>query len=339
MNLECQVCTGNKIATSFYSLDDLQAHLFINHHDGPLDVFQFVCHKCEFKFGTEYRLLKHEEKCGMESRSEDDMEKIRYKLQMYELLEVTLKYNMTKHQISGARPNPSLDNDTTVEVFKYLNYCQLAKTSLVSKRFSDLIRTHRHKLALLYVESIGMSKDNYDPAAIKNFDQELSPEAYNEWVIRNDYSKQIPLETQIARIQSTHCDRKVYRLHADADYHYTDSNPSFKEKSVFSASIELSHENWPVFQHFIRLLTDPFIHIRSLGLPYQNDALNLLAGAVNQDRGRLQCRLLGVSLQHNMQDRISWIKEHVFCSFKIAIMGPQTDMKPKTTMKSCSISL
>ncbi|KAI1705315.1 DAZ-associated protein 1 [Ditylenchus destructor] len=108
MNLECQVCTGNKIGTSFNSLDDLQAHLFMNHHDGPLDVFQFVCHKCEFKFGTEYRLLRHEEICGRESRSEEDMEKIRYKLQMYELLEVTLKYNMTKHQVSGARPaNPS----------------------------------------------------------------------------------------------------------------------------------------------------------------------------------------------------------------------------------------
>ncbi|KAI1701397.1 heterogeneous nuclear ribonucleoprotein A3 like protein 2 isoform X1 [Ditylenchus destructor] len=104
MNLECRVCTGNKIATSFNSLDDLQAHLFMNHHDGPLDVFQFVCHKCEFKFGTEYRLLRHEEICGRESRSEEDMEKIRYKLQMYELLELTLKYNMTKHQISGARP-------------------------------------------------------------------------------------------------------------------------------------------------------------------------------------------------------------------------------------------
>ncbi|KAI1705321.1 RNA recognition motif domain-containing protein [Ditylenchus destructor] len=107
MNLECQVCTGNKIGTSFCSLDDLQAHLFSNHHDGPLDVFKFVCHKCEFKFGTEYRLLRHEEKCGRESRSEEDMERIQYKFKMYELLELTLKYNMTKHQVSGARPaNP-----------------------------------------------------------------------------------------------------------------------------------------------------------------------------------------------------------------------------------------
>ncbi|KAI1694106.1 hypothetical protein DdX_20294 [Ditylenchus destructor] len=108
MNLECPVCTARKIGSSFHSLDDLQAHLFSNHHDGPLDLFQFVCQNCEFKFATEYRLLRHEETCGGDSRSEEDMEKIRYKLQMYELLEATIKYNMTKHQISGARPaNPS----------------------------------------------------------------------------------------------------------------------------------------------------------------------------------------------------------------------------------------
>ncbi|KAI1695010.1 hypothetical protein DdX_19817 [Ditylenchus destructor] len=105
MNLECHVCTGNKIATSFHSLDDIQAHLFSNHLDGPLDVFQFVCQNCEFKFATEYRLLRHEQTCGRESRSEEDMEKIRYKLQMYEMLEESLKYNMTKHQISGVQKN------------------------------------------------------------------------------------------------------------------------------------------------------------------------------------------------------------------------------------------
>ncbi|KAI1704307.1 hypothetical protein DdX_14303 [Ditylenchus destructor] len=107
MNLECHLCTGNKIATSFHSLDDLQAHLFSKHHDGSSDVFQFVCHKCDYKFGTEYRLLRHEQNCGRDSRNEEDMEKIRYKLQMYELLDSTIKYNMTKHQISGAQPaNP-----------------------------------------------------------------------------------------------------------------------------------------------------------------------------------------------------------------------------------------
>ncbi|KAI1701150.1 hypothetical protein Ddc_17751 [Ditylenchus destructor] len=109
MNLECQVCTGNKIATSFHNLDDLQAHFFGNHLEEPLDVFQFVCHNCEFKFATEYRLLRHEQTCGRQSRCEEDMEKIRYKVQMYELLEESLKYNMTKHQTTSSVPpaNPS----------------------------------------------------------------------------------------------------------------------------------------------------------------------------------------------------------------------------------------
>ncbi|KAI1690596.1 hypothetical protein DdX_22405 [Ditylenchus destructor] len=49
-----------------------------------------------------------------------------------------------------------MDNGTMVQAFKYLNYCQLAKNSLVSKRFRNLIRTHRHSLALLYVDAIGM---------------------------------------------------------------------------------------------------------------------------------------------------------------------------------------
>ncbi|KAI1701395.1 hypothetical protein Ddc_17642 [Ditylenchus destructor] len=97
MNLECQVCTGNKIGTSFYSLDDLQGHLFTKHHDGPTDVFQFVCHKCDHKFGTEYRLLRHEEKCGRESRSEEALENIRHQIRIYEMIEESLKYNMTKN--------------------------------------------------------------------------------------------------------------------------------------------------------------------------------------------------------------------------------------------------
>ncbi|KAI1692247.1 hypothetical protein DdX_21359 [Ditylenchus destructor] len=79
--------------------------VYNNHHDGSSDVFQFVCQSCEFKFATEYRLLRHEQTCGRESRSEKDMEEIRYKLQMYEMLEESLKYNMTKHQMSGVQKN------------------------------------------------------------------------------------------------------------------------------------------------------------------------------------------------------------------------------------------
>ncbi|KAI1701567.1 hypothetical protein Ddc_17554 [Ditylenchus destructor] len=158
------------------------------------------------------------------------------------------KKNQTDNMITNIA---TLDNDTTVEVFKYLKYCGLAKTSLVSKRFSNLIRTHRHKLALLDVKSIMMVKRNEDHSVIKIFNKELSPEAYNEWIFGNGYSKQIPLETQILK-------------------------RSFDTETVLNARVELSHENWPVFQHFFRLLTDPLIYTRHMGLPYEQDALVVL---------------------------------------------------------------
>ncbi|KAI1699266.1 hypothetical protein Ddc_18633 [Ditylenchus destructor] len=219
----------------------------------------------------------------------------------------------------------TLDNDTTVEVFKYLKYCGLAKTSLVSKRFSNLIRTHRHKLALLDVKSINMHECtdiNHDPTGIEIFDKELYAEAYNEWAIRNGYWKQIPQETQSAGMQSTQNERKVYRLSAHANYN--DSTPALERKSFclkelqkYFASIELNHENWPVFQPFFRLLTDPFVYIRHIGLPASKDALSLLAGAISPD---YICHTLTVSLEDNMHNFMSWIKGHVHC-YKIDIIN------------------
>ncbi|KAI1701573.1 hypothetical protein Ddc_17560 [Ditylenchus destructor] len=205
----------------------------------------------------------------------------------------------------------TLDNDTTVEVFKYLKYCGLAKTSLVSKRFGDLISTHRHTLALLDVHSIDMTEDTRCPTAIQIFDKTLTPNEYKEWVSRNGYSKQIPIEGQSEGMQSTQYERKVYRLSAYADY--KDSKPSYFPTKVFDASVELDHENWPVFQHFFRLLTDPFVHICSIRLPQQSDALNLLGGAINPNYGCLQCCRLDFSFNDDMQDSISWIKGHVRC--------------------------
>ncbi|KAI1713326.1 trypsin inhibitor like cysteine rich domain-containing protein [Ditylenchus destructor] len=48
----------------------------------------------------------------------------------------------------------TMDNGTMVESFKFLNYRQLAKNSLVSNRYWNLIRTHRHSLALLDIKEI-----------------------------------------------------------------------------------------------------------------------------------------------------------------------------------------
>ncbi|KAI1703303.1 hypothetical protein Ddc_16621 [Ditylenchus destructor] len=204
-----------------------------------------------------------------------------------------------------------MDNGTMVEAFKHLNYMQLIKSSFVSKRFRNLIRTNRHRLALLYVGSIDMQRAHgSDPASIKMFGKDISPEEYNEWVIRNQYSKQIPLEGQVGGKQSSQCDRKVYALDVVA---YYPKRCGFYRMTVFNAQVELNHENWPLFQHFVRLLTDPFIYIRDLGLTSQNDVLNLLTGVISQDRDRLQCKELTFNLEGDIKKFMSWIKKRVRC--------------------------
>ncbi|KAI1691453.1 hypothetical protein DdX_21877 [Ditylenchus destructor] len=184
-----------------------------------------------------------------------------------------------------------MDNGTLVEVFKFLNYCQLAKNSLVSKRFSNLIRTHRHSLGLLYVNSISVKYHYRATAFIKVFTKQLSPKAYNEWVIRNQYSKQIPLEDQVGRMHRRQYEHNVYRIFAQAVYKDPNHHPLWNDMTtVFYASTKLDHVNWPLFQQFVRLLSDPSIYIRCLELTSQNDVFNLLARSTSSDRNRLQCK-------------------------------------------------
>ncbi|KAI1706242.1 hypothetical protein Ddc_15386 [Ditylenchus destructor] len=211
----------------------------------------------------------------------------------------------------------AMDNETIVEAFKFLNYSQLAKNSFVSKRFWNVIRTHRHKLARLYVERISMNKryydNSFDPERIKIFNIRLpsinGSEEYNKWVIRNNYSKQIPLEGQDAEKESTqdeHC--ASYELCAIA----TDQK-SLSTSTVLFARIQLSHESWPLYQHFVRLLADPFIYICDMELCYQNAVLHLMAGAVNLNF-RLQCKKLYFNLNGNSHKFITWAKDHVNCN-------------------------
>ncbi|KAI1703185.1 hypothetical protein Ddc_16656 [Ditylenchus destructor] len=206
----------------------------------------------------------------------------------------------------------TMDNGTMVEILKYLNYMQLAKSSLVSKRFSSLIRTHRHSLALLYVDYIYVRNSGTNRSVIRMFDKKISPKAYNEWAIGNHYSKQIPSEGQVAGKQ---CGGLLYVMKAD----YKDSNQ--QPTTAFFVHAELIHENWPLFQHFVRLLTDPFIYIRLLKLTPQIDIsfLNLLAKAQGPDSSRLQCDILELlsertNHEDNVQKLIGWIKGHVLCS-------------------------
>ncbi|KAI1703430.1 hypothetical protein Ddc_16538 [Ditylenchus destructor] len=219
----------------------------------------------------------------------------------------------------------TMDNGTMVEAFKYLKYCQLAKNQLVSKRFGDLIQTHRHSLALLDVDEISMKRISLSPfsnvrrhAHIFVFGKMLSADEYNEWVIRNQYSKEAPLEGQVAMTDSMQNDDGDYDGYEFSAYGVVKAtNWRNLRTSVFKASAELNHEYFPLFQHFVRLITDPFVYIRWMDLIPQNDFFHLLVGAVNSDRERLQCGKLNFNLKFNLESNaqkfLSWIKNNVHC--------------------------
>ncbi|KAI1697151.1 hypothetical protein DdX_18658 [Ditylenchus destructor] len=204
-----------------------------------------------------------------------------------------------------------MDNGTMVEAFKSLKYYQLAKTSLVSKRFRDLIRNNRHRLALLYVTDITMDTTLGSPLFIKIFNKKLSPEEYNQWVIRSQYSKQIPLENQMARMQSAEQEPKIYQFYAGAGCDDCNSGPF-----AFFVIAELKNENWPLFEHFIRLLTDPFVYLGHASFDWtaQKDVFNLLTGTINPDR--IQCHLMKLSIADTDLDfpkLTTWAKGQLLC--------------------------
>ncbi|KAI1700169.1 hypothetical protein Ddc_18201 [Ditylenchus destructor] len=231
--------------------------------------------------------------------------------------ELKAKRNRSNDKISNIA---TLDNGTMVEALKYLGYCQLATNSLVSKRFRDVIQTHRQKLACLHVSFISMDTIQNAPAAIKIFDKMLSPEAYNEWIIRNNFTKQIPLQGQIAqKRQVTQNVPKGYDLSAHAYYNDSNHRDRRDTTTVLFAQAELNDDNWPVFEHFVRLVTDPFIYIEGVRLTFQNDVLNMLSDAVNLDN-LIQCKQLLINLDSNSQKFITWTKNHVRCK-QIQIYG------------------
>ncbi|KAI1702171.1 hypothetical protein Ddc_17242 [Ditylenchus destructor] len=174
-----------------------------------------------------------------------------------------------------------------------------------------------------------MRRWSLGPATIKIFSNDFSAEEYNDWIIRNNYSKQIPVEVQkqipleeeriTAYFDETYHYLKVYELTAD-DY----KDPSQDTTSAFSAHKKVNNETWPLFQHFVRLLTDPFIHIRRVELVPQNDVFNLLASTIDRsNRGRLQCENLRFAVQSNYPKLLNWIKDHVRCvSFRIDVSSP-----------------
>ncbi|KAI1694400.1 hypothetical protein DdX_20134 [Ditylenchus destructor] len=202
-----------------------------------------------------------------------------------------------------------MDNAPLVEAFKFLNYTQLAKSSLISKRFRNQIRANRHRLALLHVPWIKMRFPNLTPllradrsAHIKILDRiepnMVSAEENNEWAILQQYPRQIPFEAQY--------DRNFYELAA-----YGVDNAVGISNSKLNAHAELNQEN--LSQHFIRLLTDPFIYIRSLALSSQVDVSNLLPAAIGPEDRRLRCEELKFYIDGNSQNFMRWIKDHMRC--------------------------
>ncbi|KAI1693499.1 hypothetical protein DdX_20627 [Ditylenchus destructor] len=153
---------------------------------------------------------------------------------------------------------------------------------------------------------------NQGPAVMEMFNEELSPEEYNKFIARNGYSKLMPLDGHITGNESTENDRDIYEFGANI---FQDQNkyPDIA-KTVFYADVELKDETWPLFQHFFRLLMDPFIYIRSLILYSPKDVFTLLAGAMNPDRDRLQCKRLNIRLNGDTKKFVVWIKNHVRCN-------------------------
>ncbi|KAI1715855.1 hypothetical protein Ddc_10772 [Ditylenchus destructor] len=215
----------------------------------------------------------------------------------------------------------ALDNYIMVKVFKYLDYCDLAKSSRVSKRFRDIIRANRKSLARLYVDRIQVTFEpgRHSTFAVQTFNQKLSYHAYNEWVLRNQCSNQSQFDVQVAENQNVKYGVEtnyllVYSLIAEVNYKYPNNGDT---TTVFDARVPLvlSHKNLLLNLHFIRLIADPNIYINHLQLCLQNDVLSLLSQAIgNQNRNRLRCEKLTVILNGNTQNIINWVNNHVCCN-------------------------
>ncbi|KAI1702394.1 MIZ/SP-RING zinc finger domain-containing protein [Ditylenchus destructor] len=225
----------------------------------------------------------------------------------------------------------SLDIYTMLKVFKYLDYCELAKSSRVSKKFYNIIRAHRKSLARLTVESVIMTMKTSCRSTffLQTFNKLLSPSAYKEWILRNQYLDQVQFYAQFAGEQIIEYDDKmdqrylkeykgIHFFTAEVNYKY----PNFGDNTkVFHARIPLQHihKNVALLQHFVRLLTDPNIYINYLQLDPQNDVLTLLDKTIgNRDRNRLHCKVLevypNVDIYPFTPNLISWAKNNVCCN-------------------------
>ncbi|KAI1710375.1 RNA recognition motif domain-containing protein [Ditylenchus destructor] len=223
----------------------------------------------------------------------------------------------------------AMDNEVLLDTFKFLRYSQLAKSCHVSKNFRDFIRIHRHSLARLRVRRMHMGYNGNAlqiPSSgrddVEVFDTPLNRDDYDSWVLRNGYSKRDPFLDQYTGNPK---DRYHIRYCLVA-WTYP---PSFQEEDepniygmvvfsqrifVFRATPELNQENFPLFQHFFNLLSDPFILVEELELiPPENQVWKHLLETTPQilnSAGVKRIQRYRVSLfpEGNNQDCLRWLK-------------------------------
>ncbi|KAI1708560.1 hypothetical protein Ddc_14294 [Ditylenchus destructor] len=149
------------------------------------------------------------------------------------------------------------------------------------------------------------------PFFAKIFNKRLSPDAYNGWIVRNDYSNRVPPKVRGKRSRQN--DHKIYEFNACAVYKGPNRRRPNGGTKAFFARMKLDNETWPLLQHFVSLLADSFIYIRHIELTSRYELLNLLTDAMTPERGHLQCEEMHFYLEDNVQKFMSWLKNNVRC--------------------------
>ncbi|KAI1706611.1 hypothetical protein Ddc_15192 [Ditylenchus destructor] len=211
-----------------------------------------------------------------------------------------------------------VDDHTLEQTFKFLGYFQLAKSSLVSRRFSRVIQSNRSRLAKLRVKKLLMDRRiRIHQNFITVCDVEFNPNEYREWAYPYGYTKGYRFDSPVVAVTAAYDSRSPERREQHHSFirlqalAYEDSNTLV---TVFSAvtSTKLSYDNWPLYQHFIRLLNDPFAYFERLTLiSFQNFAWNALVENYGSRNRSVTCKYAKILLEDDSKDFLVWIKQNV----------------------------
>ncbi|KAI1710942.1 hypothetical protein Ddc_13140 [Ditylenchus destructor] len=219
-----------------------------------------------------------------------------------------------------------MNNVILLETFKFLRYSQVAKSSLVSKKFRDFICIHRQSLARLRVRRMHMQTSKYSERDdVELFNTPLNRDDYDTWVSRYGYSKRDPFLDQDTGNPKARYHIRYSLLAWTFPSSFQEEEPPniygnniFSPRiSVFFATPELNQDNWPLFQHFFNLLNDPFIFIEELELtPPENQVWKLLIDStpqIQKSAGIKRIQRYRVSLfpEGNNQECLRWLKTGV----------------------------